>query len=276
MRAYEKRTSHLSLPLEIWRMPRLRHLILHDIYILPHPPHDGSELPLKNLQTLLRLQNLVWNEKMVQMIPNVKKLGLVYTIHQAYHLHHLEDLLQLEKLQVTGYRHFAWRWQDCTFPRTLKKLTLVGGGFPWQCMGIIGSSLPNLQVLKLHDHACYGIAWEVSDYEFPQLRFLLIDNLLLKKWITESNSFPRLQHLLLRSCRCLRTIPEVLGEISTLELIEVVGYCKSTLLESVERIKMDQESFGNDALQVRIIDPSKEVILTILDFNCGTMLTYTQ
>ncbi|KAH6782964.1 hypothetical protein C2S52_007923 [Perilla frutescens var. hirtella] len=244
---------HFSLPLEIWRMRQLRHLILYDLYMLPPPP-DGSNLPLEKLQTLSPLENLVWNEKMVQMIPNVKKLGLVYSFNKEYNLHHLNYLHQLEKLQVTGYNYFSWRSQNriAFFSMTLQKLSLVGVKFPWEDMGIIGS-LPNLQVLKLLNHACVGETWETGDGEFPQLKFLLIDTSRLRQWTTQgSSSFPMLRRLVLRSCVYLQEIPESIGEILTLELIEV-DYCGWSLVESVEKIREDQQSYGNDALQVRVI-----------------------
>ncbi|KAH6761341.1 hypothetical protein C2S51_018290 [Perilla frutescens var. frutescens] len=247
--------SHFSLPLEIWRMRQLRHLILYDLYMLPPLP-DGSNLPLETLQTLSPLENLVWSERMVQMIPNVKKLGLVFSNNEEYHLHHLNYLHQLEKLQVAGYNDFSWRRQNCAFSTTLKKLSLVGVKFPWEDMGIIGS-LPNLQVLKLLNHACDGETWESGDGEFPQLKFLLIDTSCLRQWTTEGiSSFPALRCLELRSCAYLQEIPESVGEIPTLELIEVY-YCRRSLVESVERIKEDQQSYGNYALQVRVVHSDK-------------------
>ncbi|XP_057798992.1 putative late blight resistance protein homolog R1B-8 [Salvia miltiorrhiza] len=236
-----------SLPLEIWRLPQLRHLFFHAPYMLPHPL-EGLNLPLENLQTLLLVENLVWNEKILQLIPNVKRLGLTYSSNQDHHLHHLKDLHQLERLKMIGYRDFSWRGQSPTFPCALKKLTLVGGGFLWKDMAIVGS-LPNLEILKLLGNACDGETWETTDEDFPRLKFLLIDESHLREWITHSKPFPALRRLVLRSCRYLREIPEGIGEIPTLELIEV-DYCTNSLVESAMKIKEDQESYGNYDLQV--------------------------
>ncbi|KAH6761296.1 hypothetical protein C2S51_018245, partial [Perilla frutescens var. frutescens] len=248
-----KNASHFSLPLEIWRMRKLRHLILYDLYTLPPPPYE-SNIPLEKLQTLSPLENLVWSERMVQMIPNVKKLGLVYSSYEEYHLHHLRCLHQLEKLQITGYKDFSWRGQNhiAVFSMTLQKLSLVGVKFRWKDMGIIGE-LPNLQVLKLLNHACDGETWETGDGEFPQLTFLLIYRSRLRQWTTQgSSSFPMLRCLVLCSCVYLQEIPESIGEISTLELIQVDYYTRS-LVESVEQIRKDQQSCGNEALQVLVV-----------------------
>ncbi|KAL8544396.1 hypothetical protein ACS0TY_004802 [Phlomoides rotata] len=103
------------------------------------------------------------------------------------------------------------------FTSTLKKLNLVG---PLDT-SIVGS-LPNLQVLKLKDDACDGDTWEKSYGEFPQLKFLLIDgSTKLKHWVTENDYFPRLKRLVLHHCWFLQEIPDSIGEISTLELIQV-------------------------------------------------------
>ncbi|KAH6826271.1 hypothetical protein C2S53_012232 [Perilla frutescens var. hirtella] len=255
---YDKNASHFLLPLEIWRMRQLRHLILYDRYMLPSPP-NGSNLPLEKLQTLSTLENLVWSERMVQMIPNVKKLGLLYLSNENYHLLHLNCLHQLEKLQIKSFYLF-WQNHNCAFSTTLQKLSLVSLKFPWEDMGIIGS-LPNLQVLKLLNHACVGETWETDDDKFPQLKFLLIDRSRLRQWTTQgSSSFPMLRCLVLRYCWYLKEIPESIGEIPTLELIEVYS-CTRSIAESVEQIRKDQHSYGNDAL--RVVDHSNKILIYV-------------
>lgn len=88
-------------------------------YIIPHL--IGSILSLQNLQTLSPVNDLVWNEVIVQMIPNVKKLGLVYTMKQEYyHFHYLKYLDQLQELELIGYEGISWVGQNPTFPRALK------------------------------------------------------------------------------------------------------------------------------------------------------------
>ncbi|KAL8473348.1 hypothetical protein ACS0TY_030252 [Phlomoides rotata] len=70
-------------------------------------------------------------------------------------------------------------------------------------MSIVGS-LPNLQVLKLKNYACYGDSWETSEGEFPELKFLLIDGSYLQYWITKSDHFPRPECLALQRFQYLR------------------------------------------------------------------------
>ncbi|XP_047971417.1 putative late blight resistance protein homolog R1B-16 [Salvia hispanica] len=146
-----------------------------------------------------------------------------------------------------------------------KELPSQGGKFPFEDMSIIGS-LPNLQVFKLRDQP-FSKTWETTDGEFPQLRYLLIEKSGLQTWITESSHFPRLKHLVLRFCESLREIPQGIGEIPTLELIEVDSSNKS-IVESAKQIAEDQQSYGNYDLHVRASYFSLNETLLSAHCNC--------
>ncbi|KAL8557555.1 hypothetical protein ACS0TY_004847 [Phlomoides rotata] len=233
------------LPLEIWRLPHLRHLIFVGLYTLPIPA-DRQTLPLDKLHTLMGISDFVCTERILEMMTNLKKLGFSTRVPS---FPNLANLHQLEKLKIRASGSFSWQGPHLAFPKTLKKLTLVGGRLPWKDMSIVGL-LPNLQVLKLKAFACDGDTWETSYGEFPQLKFLLIEGSNLEHWVTEKDHFPRLERLVLHQCWFLQEIPDSIGEISTLELIEV-GYVRSSLMESVRKIQEDQQSYGNDALHFR-------------------------
>ncbi|KAL8458645.1 hypothetical protein ACS0TY_036243 [Phlomoides rotata] len=251
---------------EIWRMPQLRHLILLDGF-LPNPsPESCPEyVALNYLHTLTRIKDFTCSDRILEMIPNLKKLGIVYSYEgmfesgwSKYGLNNLVHLRKLEKLslQAEPYPNLIGDHvsQNLAFPATLKKLTLSGCRFPWQDMTLVGS-LPNLEVLKLKRHACDGNEWETIEGEFCQLKLLVIENTDLHQWITESYShFPRLERLSLYKCANLREIPYEIGEIPTLELIEVDSR-NSFLVESVKFIQEEQRSIGNDLLQVRLLEP---------------------
>ncbi|KAH6774789.1 hypothetical protein C2S51_013193 [Perilla frutescens var. frutescens] len=243
-----------SLPLEIWKMTQLRHLDFFYLYELPDIPTDGPTLlPLENLQTLSTVANLVCSESILKMIPNLKKLGLVCLQKKDYQLHNVALLHKLEKLKLTLFQNSFWRGQSPAFPNTLRKLTLVGGQLLWREIGIVGS-LPNLQVLKLRVLACIGDTWETSDEEFPELEYLMIEGSYLQHWITECSPFPKLKSLVLHHCPNLSEIPQSIGEISTLEVIEVDNVNQS-LMESAKQIQEDQrDNYGyDDSLQVRCV-----------------------
>ncbi|CAA2975120.1 Hypothetical predicted protein [Olea europaea subsp. europaea] len=136
------------------------------------------------------------------------------------------------------------------FPPSLKKLTLQGIFIPWEDMRII-SSLLNLEVLKLKDSSFYGPKWEPNEGEFLQLEYLLIQYVGLVHWRANSIHFPSLQHLVLSNCLEMEEIPSGVGEISTLQIIEV-HYCNTSVVTSAKQIEEEQRSFGNDGLQVLI------------------------
>lgn len=81
--------------------------------------------------------------------------------------------------------------------------------------------LPNPQVLKLKDYASTGSTWEATEGEFPMLESLPIEFSDLKYLI---------MGLVLDECRRLRKIPDGIGEISTVELIEVKGKAEMSLV----------------------------------------------
>ncbi|KAI3454508.1 hypothetical protein Pfo_011171 [Paulownia fortunei] len=71
------------LPVEIWMMPKLRHLCVTPCY-LPDP-HDAQILVnnfflLENLQTLLEVRNLKCGNDILKRIPNLKLLAISYDV----------------------------------------------------------------------------------------------------------------------------------------------------------------------------------------------------
>ncbi|KAK4433080.1 putative late blight resistance proteinR1B-16 [Sesamum alatum] len=249
-KSYEPFRIHL--PLKIWRIPQLRHMVSFVFDFLPHP--GEATLALENLQTLSEIGDFKCTAEILRMIPNLKKLGISYfggQNDQDYHLNNLVHLHQLEKLKIKIHPTFLFRRKlNPAFPPSLKKLTLSGLQRPWEAMGIIGS-LPNLEVLKLRDYAFRGHKWETNEEEFCCLKFLLIDKSDLQDWITERNHFPNLKCLVLYRCWCLKDIPDGFGEIEGLELIKIDD-ANSSLMDSARQIQEVQQGWGNDAFQIRI------------------------
>ncbi|KAL8517969.1 hypothetical protein ACS0TY_009312 [Phlomoides rotata] len=253
-------TYPVCLAFNIWGNPKLRHLILLDGFLHCHfskyCPEDASAL--ENLHTLSRIKGFACSQRILKTMQNLKKLGIFYSYEDLYEsgwskysLNNLVHLCKLEKLSIYAEPYPNLKndvSQNLGFPATLIRLSLSGCRFPWEDMRTVGS-LPNLQVLKLKRHACCGTEWETIEGEFDQLRVLLIDTTDLHHWATESCPFPRLERLTLYDCQNLREIPCGIGEIPTLQLIEV-DIQNSSVVESAESLKEEQESFGND-LQVR-------------------------
>ncbi|XP_047971438.1 putative late blight resistance protein homolog R1B-14 [Salvia hispanica] len=256
-RKYRYSTDEVYLPLEIWMMRRLMHLIsFYDL--LPNP--EGEASALENLLTLSVVKKLICTEEMMKLICNVRKLAITYfgdKYQQDYKLHNLVLLPQLEKLTLVVKKGSLLQVKaKPVFPETLRKLTLGGWRFPWEDMKAI-ATLPNLQVLKLRDHAFEGHTWdtneEADEEQFPKLEYLLIEESDLESWVTEKAHFRILKRLVLHGCGKLSEIPDAIGDISPLELIEV-DHANKSLVECVQRIHKEQkEEYDNKLLQVRVL-----------------------
>ncbi|KAL0402621.1 UNVERIFIED_CONTAM: putative late blight resistance proteinR1B-12 [Sesamum latifolium] len=230
-------------------------LKLYHLRLLPDP--CAKSFALQNLQTLVVVRNFICAKRIVQMIPNLKKLAVVYDGHelnwQAYHLKNLVHLHQLEKLKINIKSNSCYCFPlegKLAFPMILKKLTLRGCLFGWEDMATIGS-LPHLEVMKLISCNFVGCKWETTEGEFPCLKFLKIETTNLEHWIGESSHFPRLEQLLLCNSQ-LGKIPDFIGEIPTLQLIEVCRWEKK-YLDSAKSIQEEQTSLGNDPPQLRLV-----------------------
>ncbi|KAL0429570.1 UNVERIFIED_CONTAM: putative late blight resistance proteinR1B-16 [Sesamum radiatum] len=257
-----------KLPPEICEMPQLRHIYFTGC-MLPDPPsrHIGGATLLfpENLETLSVVRDLICTEDNLRRIQNLKKLAVEYqyaTAAQQWSYFCLSNLDQLHKLENLKcrfgiYSSFKFNGSSMklflpklTFPLNLKKFTLSGSCLPWEDMTLIGS-LPKLEVLKLHNQAFKGEVWEPTEGEFLQLKYLKLDEMDLAHWRADDIHFPSLQRLILRRCRRLNEIPAGIGEITTLELIEL-DHCGHSVITSANNLKEEQESFGNLSLEVRI------------------------
>ncbi|KAL8052295.1 hypothetical protein ABFX02_06G201811 [Erythranthe guttata] len=203
----------LSWQSDIWRMPQLRH-VYFNFSASPNP----EDAPI-----------------IIKMIPNIKKLGIYYYSEDRNKIGQLENLVHLQQLETLKLTVIKGLCSSPAFPRTMKKLNF----------GRNVGLLPNLQVLKLRDASFGRRKWETREGEFPVLQYLLIERANLKEWIIESSShFPSLKCLVLHCCRHLLEIPEGIGEIATLELIDIAGSNRS-LTASAKRIRDEQQSWGN-------------------------------
>ncbi|CAA2998996.1 Hypothetical predicted protein [Olea europaea subsp. europaea] len=260
--------SSFRLPLEIWRMSRLRHVHL-DSVILADPPIERVEeeislVVLHDLQSLSTVLNFKFVEDILRKIPNLKKLGILFDeIREDWSVYCLNNLALLQNFEALKCL-FNWSYkpflQKLIFPPSLKKLTLRGCFLPWEDMTIIGS-LKKLQVLKLKRKAFSGTVWEPKEGEFLQLKFLLLEENNLEDWNAESTHFPKLEHLILDNCQRLKKVPCGIGEIPTLQKSELY-YCSDSLVTSAKDIYEEQQELGNEDFQVRIVEMTAEAYET--------------
>ncbi|KAL0356361.1 UNVERIFIED_CONTAM: putative late blight resistance proteinR1A-10 [Sesamum radiatum] len=214
---------------------------------------DILEIPFD----FLFLVNLRCTEEVLRKFPNLKKLGVCYYADSvedwsAYDLKNLFHLSKLENLKCAfTCPPNETLLPNLSFPQSLKKLTVSGSKLSCKDMSIIGS-LPHLEVLKLKRFAFMGEVWEPVEGEFCRLKFLLIEETNLVQWIAENAHFPCLEHLIVRECRDLEAIPSSIGDIATLEMIDIDD-CNSSAVVSVELILEEQRDMENNVLQVRVV-----------------------
>ncbi|KAL8466257.1 hypothetical protein ACS0TY_035389 [Phlomoides rotata] len=247
---------------KIWMMPLLRHARLY-FNSLPDPPN--GQIVLENLQTLSNVSISECREKVVEMFPNLKTLEIYCRESDSESLHCFSNLGLLHKLEhlkchfVPFYNAHSFTktfqrelQQNIAFPHSLKKLTLSGNPLHWEDITTKIGPLPHLQVLKLEQNAAAGADWVTDEGKFRSLKFLLIhscDDFV--NWMTDNTHFPRLEHLRLRFVDKLKEIPWGIGEIPTLESIELFG-CSSSAVMSAKRILEEQEELGNEGLRLVI------------------------
>ncbi|KAJ0765110.1 putative P-loop containing nucleoside triphosphate hydrolase, leucine-rich repeat domain superfamily [Helianthus annuus] len=252
--------KNVMIPKSIWNMVNLRHLYIKSGENLIEQPcfaqlneKDGCPRVLASLQTLSHVSPRSFTNISLRT-PNLRKLGFCGPLISR--LGDLEfpsivSLQHLQKLKLLNTIVFPEATRSCNplmFPEKLKKVTLSNTGMDWEEMWTF-AWLPNLEVLKLKFHACIGERWETGDAEFRRLKFLKLQDLDIREWVSSSDNFPRLQRLIVHRCLKLDSIPSDLGKILTLDVIEVGG-CSSSAHESALKIHREQESVGNSFLKV--------------------------
>ncbi|KAI7978819.1 hypothetical protein LOK49_Contig748G00002 [Camellia lanceoleosa] len=256
--------SEVILPHNFWSI-RLRHLYTKGArYSLPFlsekaAMYDSCPSVLENLRTIANLKPYGPVQDLLARTPHLTKLGFrgpLISYSGCWMFPNLDSLRHLETLKLHNtFRIQSTNLQGVKFPANLKRLTLRYTGIEWKEISILGMLLPNLELLKLESDACWGPQWATTDQGFLRLKFLKLKNLKVERWITCSSHFPALQHLSLESCENLEEIPSSLGDVLTLEMIEV-AFCHPSAEESAKKIKEEQESNGNNGLKVLIRNTS--------------------
>ncbi|KAJ8527860.1 hypothetical protein K7X08_015311 [Anisodus acutangulus] len=281
-------SSGSTLSWDIWKMPNLRHLHIKPSICLPSPTKEErngyNSVALNNLQTLANITLSDCTKEVFSSTPKLKKLGICETVEYTYPvpIPWRDFLYTTENLWPYCSESISDLWSDClknlallpllealkivglkppvqipklalhldALPENLKKLTLSFTYLPWESMTSL-CRLPNLEVLKLKTYAFTGPKWEQVEEGFGSLKLLLIEMSDLEQWSASSDHFPCLEHLVLKSCLRLDSIPHELGDIPTLQIIELENSSQSAVL-SAKEIQEEQQSYGNYILEVRI------------------------
>ncbi|KAL3510826.1 hypothetical protein ACH5RR_030227, partial [Cinchona calisaya] len=236
----ETSSRTLEIKADIWKLAQLRHLHTNASTSLVKSKEDLSANP--NLQTLSTISPESCRPEVFDKAPKLKKLGicgkLVNVIGPNSHsglfasLFKLEDLENLKLLNDDITFKLHGLPQENMFPRKLTRLTLLNTLLDWRYMSTLGK-LEKLEVLKLKDNAFQGELWQTEDGGFCNLKVLHIGNTNLVKWKTSASHFPILRSLFLRHCTKLEEVPSGLGDIATLQEIDL--YCTNSRVASSAR-----------------------------------------
>nr|AGW28124.1 NBS-LRR class resistance protein Fy1-Ry1 [Sesamum indicum] len=239
---------HVVTP-EILDMPQLRHIKFKGIYVWYDDKYREHFVVQDQLQSLSTILASGLNDRVLQTIPNLGKLG-IFCDEKLDHVIDLSRLHNLHTLNCTSSKYLKDNLlSNLNFPYSLKKLCLDDCGICYRDMSIIGS-LPNLQILKLRGCEFENREWEPIEGDFCELKCLIMEKLNLVFWTADDICFPRLEHLVIRHCAHLNEIPSGIGDIPTLQVIEV-HECRRSVLDSARMIQEEQESWGNEYLEVR-------------------------
>ncbi|XP_015160037.1 putative late blight resistance protein homolog R1B-12 isoform X2 [Solanum tuberosum] len=254
------RSTKLEEPVDIWRMSELRHVDIDSPLYISNPLEAENPLFLNNLQNLY-LYNSHFIVEIIKRTPNLKKLKFIDESENPDWSEILDSLILLEeletlliKLESIDLNIFSGDILSCKIKKlspNIKKLILLGTYIPWEVVNLL-ANLPNLEVIS-GEYAFSGTDWKVDeDVVFRKLKYLQIGEADLERWeATGSDNFPMLEQLILYGFDTLEEIPESIGDIMTLKLIQVDN-CSSSVDNSAKRIQQEQESLGNYELQVRI------------------------
>ncbi|KAL2559336.1 putative late blight resistance protein-like protein R1B-16 [Forsythia ovata] len=245
--------GEVELPDTLWDMVNLRHVIIEDrasIRLLS----KRSSIQLHNLKTLCTASVSSNEENIIRGFPNLRKFKCIFSeswnsVSTCNEFPALDFLNELESLKIFYYgkvRHPC----KFMFPSNLKKLTLTKFRLPWYEILQIGR-LPNLEVLKLLFKSFEGKRWDMKDEEFLKLKYLKLDNLDIAQWIASSDHFPCLERLVLLRCKQLEELPSCLGDVPTLQVIEM-QWCSTSAAESARQIQENQKDMGNDDLKPKL------------------------
>ncbi|XP_058195755.1 putative late blight resistance protein homolog R1B-16 [Rhododendron vialii] len=232
----------ISLPRDIVKMVKLRHLYTkRGIFKHHHVFNYDEEVGmLDSLQTLHRMCMCEHCLRLLERTPNLRKLGL-------YKLFGLGNLLDLEFLKCLEILHVDCWQVRLKLPPTLTQLTLNRTYMKWEELSIILQTLPSLEVLKLLNKACMGPVWNTSELEegFSQLKYLKFEYLNIKEWNATEDQFPRLEVLVILSCKKLKRIPIDFANQNELREIDI-SYSRPSLEESAREIQEKQRNTKGD------------------------------
>lgn len=250
----------IEIPGALLNLVKLRHLRITNHATFSESCHRRAimekDIKMDSLESISNLWIIHENdEKVLRCLPHLRRLKCATrpfrdSSEKCHRYLVLDCLTLLESLNIS-YLGSEFKFSDTmSFPASLKKLTLHEFKLSWKEMSMIGK-LPKLEVLKLLYAVFEGKEWKTNDDEFQGLRFLKLDALKIHRWNTSSDHFPKLQRLVIQKLWKLKKFPSSLGDIPTLQIIDIHS-CSKSVANSALEIQKEQMEMGNEELKVFI------------------------
>ncbi|KAL1561249.1 putative late blight resistance protein R1A-10 [Salvia divinorum] len=227
-----------DVPCELWQLSELRNLKVVGIELLKDEEMNYSVLKKLQMISARVAKDATYLDGFLESIPNIKK-SLTSTLH---------------KLEVL-------RLDECTFiseEKTCEEEENTSEEEENMCEDEENTSEEDENTSEEEENTCEDEEntseeeWKLAEEDvFCSLQFLTLEDSELVRWIADETNFPRLRHLRLDRCYSLEEIPSGIGEIPTLQLIDLEECTKSTVA-SAERIVEEQSEYGNYDLKLRI------------------------
>ncbi|XP_055807720.1 putative late blight resistance protein homolog R1C-3 [Solanum dulcamara] len=230
--------GRVSLPDTLWKMVKLRHLHVYNRAMFTKPNVQEFLESSPKMDDLRTLASTCFScaedaNSILANTPNLKKLRCEVLRSDGF-FPSFNNLTKLEMLKFTCGPTNTWV-TELNLPPNIKKLTLSRGNV--FSLGEV-ATLPRLVVLKLLQVTTRSV-WKVTGAQFPQLKFLKLQDPSFSEWNVSDDAFPCLEHLVLRRCRCLKEIPSPFADMPSLKSIKVLA-CRESLVESAKDIRETQ------------------------------------
>lgn len=191
---------------DLLKLTNLRKLVLNDpghfksLVEIFNPPNDVT---LSCLQCLsLKSETLSFSDEVVDVRQLLSSCSGLQKLHVEGRIEKLPQLLQL--------------------PQNLAKLTLWGSDLVEDPIPTL-EKLPNLRILSGWQ-MFVGKKMVFSNPGFPKLRTLLLRGLPdFEDWMMEEGAMPSLYRLEISNCNKLKTIPDAVSSVKTLQELEICG-----------------------------------------------------
>ncbi|KAH0662601.1 hypothetical protein KY284_027532 [Solanum tuberosum] len=255
-------------PAAMWKMMKLRHLNIINLCFLWEDNDraifdESSTTMLENLKTFCSIRIRVddTTPRFWWRFPNIKELSCLSVdgLPSCPLFPSLEVHTRLQSLDlIISYKGFwdSVGWESYfVFPSNLRHLSLSGCFLTEKMVSNI-ARLKKLEKLSLAGGFPLGKienrCWDVTNVEFPALKYLALHFIRMEEWKASEESFPVLEELTI-SVGYIMEIPPSFADILTLRLVKLDKLSNSLVVSALNIKKEIEENTGCDRLQVCVL-----------------------